>query len=330
MSQQNNSTIQFVVPTSTEMDLTINEFLIAKRQIGRTRQTIGKYREILATFSDWLAREAIDRPDAITRQLARRWGAAMYDHELKPATIRQRTACVRSFLGWCWEERIIAEDLRQSLKLPPVKAGPQRTLDYDEIQKLLAACDETPKGIRDRAIINLLLDTGLRASEMCAVKVKDVTFGVKFITPEGEVVVNKVEAVCKGSAPGVGYFAEEAEKAVRDWLAVREIVNLTRLPELFFALGGNTPFEPLTRDGLRAMLRKLGESVGVAGVTTHAFRRSMACFCEEAGASSREVMEYGRWSSLEIVRRYTQAYQAGRKFALYSPANYINKHRKQG
>lgn len=321
--------LQLIVsPSLTDLELTINEFLIAKRQAGRSQQTIDKYREVLVAFNDWLAREVIDRPDQLTRQLVRRWGAALYDTDIKPATIRQRTATIRSFLGWCFDERLITEDLRQALKLPAVKVAPQRTLSYDEIQKLLSICDESPKGVRDRAIINLLLDTGLRASELCAVKVKDITFDVRFVTPEGEVAVNQITAVCKGSTPGLGYFAAEAAKSVRAWLEVREGVNLARVPELFFSLGGNTPFQPMTRDGLRAMLRKLGESVGVEGVTTHAFRRSMACLAEEAGASSREVMEYGRWTSLELVQRYTQAYQAGRRFANYSPANYVNKPRK--
>ncbi|MCB0181942.1 MAG: site-specific integrase, partial [Anaerolineae bacterium] len=244
--------------------------------------------------------------------------------------IRQRTASIRSFLGWCWEERLLDEDLRHVLRLPVVKMQPQRTLTYDEIITLLADCDDSPTGIRNRAIINILLDTGLRASELCALQVENITFGVKFITPEGTVEVNRVETVVKGGHVGVGWFADETAQTLRAWLAVRERVNLFSRPEVFFSLGGNTPFKPLTSAGLRATLRKLGEAVGVEGVTTHAFRRSMACLCEEAGASSRKVAEYGRWSSLDLVQRYTQAYQAGRQFSKYSPVNYLARTQNEG
>lgn len=326
--------LQLVVAASTtDLQLTIDEFLIAKRQAGRSAQTIEKYRETLQPFSDWLAQSLIDRPDAITRQIVRRWGASLYDCNLMPATIRQRTAAVRSFLGWCYEERIISEDLRLMLKLPPVKRGPQRTLSADEIRALLDACDlDTRKGVRDRALILFLLDSGVRAGELCRLAVADLKFEVKFSTPEGESVVHIASILGKGNKPGVAYFGDKTATAIRAWLDIRErYLNRLELDQrdLFISTGGKHPGHPLTVSGLRALLRKIGDAAGVEKVSTHAFRRSMACLAEEAGASSREVIEYGRWESIELVERYTQAYRAGRQFSKYSPVDYVTRTRKR-
>jgi len=323
--------IQFVVATepTTELELAVEEFLLAKRQVGRSPATIAKYKEVLDPVVMWLAQQQVYAPADLDndagRRLLRRWGAGLYDNGIALATVRHRTATVRSLLGWLFEERLIENDLRSVLKLPTVKPEPQRTLSYDEVLKLLATCDDSPLGVRNRALINFLVDTGLRASELCRTKISDLQFDVKFSTPQGEVVTNLVNVRGKGGHRDVAWFGQETARCLRAWLPLRQSAG----PCLFVSIKGITPGHPLTVAGLRTILLKLGRVAGVSQVSTHAFRRSMACLAEEAGASTREVMEYGRWGSLELVERYTQAYQAGRRFAQFSPADYVSRAKNQ-
>lgn len=88
--------------------------------------------------------------------------------------------------------------------------------------------------------------------------------------------------------------------------------------------------KPLTVDGLRVVLRKLGRKAGIENqVSTHAFRRSFACFAAGAGADSRDVMGWGGWEHIEEVERYTLDYKAGPNYAAHSPADFLERIRGQ-
>jgi site-specific recombinase XerD len=341
------SQVKFLVAqsTSTEMEMTIEEFLLAKEQAGRTPTTIEKYRYNLDKFAVWMASEGITDPAQLTETskkeanlVLRNWGASLRRRGQAPATVRQIIATIRSFLKWCYQEEIVTRDFATVLRMPVAKKRVQRTLMYDEILAMLNICDISMQGIRDRALINLLIDSGLRASEVCRLKVDDLTFGVRLMAPEGEVVINVIRVLGKGNNERLAYFGQEAARCLRIWLEVREnhltgAANTARIngrefskPDtVFVSLGGITRSSPLTVSGLRVHLRKLGERAGVEKVSTHAFRRSMACLAEYAGASSRETQLYGGWSTIEQVERYTQMYNAGQKFNQHSPADLLKR-----
>lgn len=354
-----------LVEAKTELQIEVKNYLIALRQAGRTTGTIEKYNWQLGRFLDWLAQRGITQLADLTRPLLREWGAGLYELKCKtdpktrikpeaipstevtadgkgeskeksngkagkvkgwePASIRQATIVIRCFVHWCYKENLISQDLAGALEIPKDKRRMQRTLNDDEIQTLVDACDVTTvKGIRDLALVSLLTDSGLRSLEVRHLTEEDLYFDVKL----GEELVNVMIITGKGDNQAPAFFGHVTADRLRDWLKVRRPEE--GVDELFISLGGNTPGQAFTRHGLRTTLNKLGKKVGVEGVTPHAFRRSFACIADDAGASTRKIQLWGRWSDIKMVERYTLALKAGKQYNRYSPIDYLEAKRQNG
>lgn len=316
----------------TELAIDISQFLISQRQIGRTPSTIEKYSWHLDLWTAWLTERQVGRLADLSRSLLREWGAGLYDLKCKvgpkaktdepdgwaPATIRQAVAVVRSFLGWCYRERLLNENLAESLVLPPVKNRIQRTLSPEEIQALLKACDlNTSKGVRDVALISLLGDSGLRSHELRRLTRADIQFGVRI----GGELVNVVFVIGKDGHEEPTYFGHKTAERLQAWCEIRP--EVPGVDKLFISIGGLTPGKPFTRHGLRTMLAKLGRKAGLEGVTPHALRRSFACIADEAGATTRKIQIWGRWKDIRMVEHYTRSLKAGKQYNKHSPMDYI-------
>lgn len=314
----------------SELRLAVKEYLISAQQQGLLSRTLKHYEWHLDRLVKWLAARGVTRPADLTRLLVREWGASLYEpytppgrpgDEVKPgvgrtwglSVIKQATTAARSFLRWCASEGYCADDLVEVLKTPKVKKRQQRTLSRAEVGKLHAVCDlSRDKGKRDRALLGLLLDSGLRAAEVCRVEANGVEFGVVI----GDQKVNRVKVVIKGGNEEYGHFSDQTAEYIREWQQVRQAVPGVRA--LFVSIGGSTPGHALTTTGLGKILKYLGEQAGIEHVSPHVFRRTFAVMLTELGVPSRAVQLLGRWSDIRMVEHYTAGLVAGRIFSQYS------------
>jgi len=300
----------------SEIELTIKEYLLTKRQEQCTAGTLEKYAFRLDSLAAWLAeRGASDLAD-ISKLLLREWGATL-DPTWQPATMRHAVTIVRGWLNWCAAEGLIEAGLAAALRVPKVKSRVQRTLSDEEIQKLLDACADTPAGSRDAAIVSLMVDSGLRASEVCRVKESDLIFDF----PLKKKKVNFIPTIGKGGNEEPVYFGNETAGRLRAWLRVREA--WPGVKNLFVSLGGNTPRQPLGRNGLGALLERLGKSAGVPGVSPHSLRRTFAVLLDDSGHTTRQIQALGRWSDIRMVERYTAAMRVGNNY--HAPMDRLEK-----
>ena len=296
----------------------VGRFLTASRQAGYSDATLKQYRWHLDKMCNWFSGQGVEHVRSVTRDLLREWGAELRDR-WSPATIRQATCAARAFFAWLHEEGVIGSDPGRALKLPKVPRRVQRTLTANEVARLLGECDpSTTKGTRDIALINLLVDTGLRASEVCAVRVDHMDLEARFLLVK-----------VKGGTFEPAHFGDTVASVLATWLAVRSGVAHAGTETLFVSVGGGTPGRPLTTRGLRSILKRLGDKAGVAGVSPHAFRRGFACIADEAGASTRQIQLAGRWRNIREVERYTMALRRGRMHQRWSPADFIKNNGNQ-
>ncbi len=274
-------------------------FLDELRSNGRSPATIAQYSWHVDQFLAWLGEREINK------STLRAWRASLFDR-WEPPTVKVAVTVVRSFLRFCHAEGQCKDDYQMWLKTPKVPKKVQRTLSADEIALLLAQCDpNTPKGVRDAAIISLLVDSGLRSAELRRLKIEDVDL------ERGQLRVRR-----KGGNVGTAFFGRATAQRLRRWLEVRGAHP--KHDEVFLAIGGLTPGQPLTSRGLRMVLKRIGDKAGVEGVTPHAFRRSFAILLVEAGAPTRLIQEMGGWSDLRQVERYTRALETQKLAHRYS------------
>jgi len=146
-----------------------------------------------------------------TTDLLIEWGASLYDY-WEPATVKQAVTAARGWLQWCYQKQLINDKaVPEALETPKVKKRIQRTLWPNEIEGLLKACDlKTVKGLRDAALILLLVDSGLRSAEIRRLKVEDVDLKAKVL-----------KVIIKGGDEARGYFGDETRALLYSWPEIR-------------------------------------------------------------------------------------------------------------
>ncbi len=275
----------------------IDTFLLELQATGRSPDTIRGYGWHLYRFARWLENERqVHTLAGITRENAFAWMGSLWER-YQPGTIKQGGQALRAWVRWLHANGEISEDFAKEIPIPRVGISPQRTLTTAEVKRLFAICDpSTPKGARDIAIMAILLDTGLRASELINLRLEDWEEHTRRITVFG-----------KGRKKASVWCSSKCAEHLQQWLVCRPQVARPEEGHLFVAIGGHTPGKALTRRGLGAILQKLGKRAGVEKVHPHAFRRTFAVIALQAGVSTRVLQIMGRWEDLKMVERYSQA-----------------------
>jgi integrase len=212
----------------------------------------------------------------------------------------------RSYLKWCNPAHPAL-----SLKIRREESKPQMAITKGQARIIMESFDNSPKGIRDRAIAAVLLDTGLREFEICRLMLRQVHpkegFGFARI---------------KGGSTARFIFSSTTGQFISDWLHIRNDVR-DHSPALFISLGGIRPGTALTPRGLQAITIGWGRACNISGrLTPHRFRRAFAVLATYAGAPSRLVQIAGRWSSIEMVELYTRDIDL-EAFRAYSPLEHV-------
>lgn len=194
-------------------------------------------------------------------------------------------ACKR-FLRW----RFGIHHPALSARIKRVRSKRQRRLDTDQTLRLLLSFDpSTPKGSRDLALTALALDTGLRVSELCRLRLADV-----------DLDSCSLQVIVKGGQWGYGVFSPDTAACIRGWLAF--YCPAPGVESLFVSTRTG---RPLTREGLQTIMKRWGERLGFR-LSPHDLRRTFATLTTLNGAPTRIVQIAGRWQSIEMVELYTR------------------------
>ena len=223
----------------------------------------------------------------------------------KPASVRYRGVSprttanywrlLRTFCGWLVAQGQLDTSPFATLKQPIARPDQIRPFTEDELRSLLdgAACGKYPR--RDRAMILFLLDTGLRASELCALSWGNV-----------DTLRRAATVVGKGNKKRECYWSKETAMALWQW--AQESGRDGKDKPVFASMGGNRPGTHLTRGGLQKIIGQLGEAAGIEGArcSPHTLRHTFAVMFLRAGGSQFALMDALGHTNLEMSRRYVQ------------------------
>jgi site-specific recombinase XerD len=320
-------------------DAAISLYLKAQRQAGLSKSTVGyydarplteqgcselgKYGWHLRELAQWARRQGVSQPEEVSRNALLEWGAYKAERWQK-TTQRQAVFAYRSFFGWLVEEGRIEHNPALVLKAPNAKkAKVRRTLTREEIELLFIACRSSePDAVRNLALISLMIDTGLRSSETCSLKISSLHFNET--RPGFSEPFNFLTVHIKGGDERVAYFSDTTAFRLTRWIDLRKMFVRGNGDGLFVSIGGNRPGRNITPSGLRVIFRKLAKRAGIRHFSPHALRRSMTVLAIQAGANTRVVQEMGRWSDIKMVEHYSKAFQVGPVFKKFSPVNFVS------
>ncbi len=233
------------------------------------------------------------------------------DEPLSPKTIRNIWVSLSAFFTWASEELKIANPMK-GVPAPRFKDPPIQVFSKEDIEALLKACEfceeartvdrrrftmRRPTARRDRAIILTLLDTGLRASELCSLLVGDVE------QKTGRVQIKHgVSGGAKGGKGRIVFLGKATRRALWLYLAEREDGEDEGAP-LFLGKFNRA----LNRNALRQVLAALGEKARLQKkCTPHRFRHTFAITYLRSGGDLFTLQALLGHSSLEMVQRYAR------------------------
>ena len=197
-----------------------------------------------------------------------------------PSTVNRKLASVRSFYNYMQGENLISDNPARGIKTPRIEKKELEYLSIKEIDQLLDSPDDSLKGRRDRAILEVLYATGIKVSELIDANVEDVNFRMGFITCYGE--SSKTRIIPMG---------RPARAALEDYVyEVRDQLLEDNKDEK--ALFVNYYGKRLTRQGLWKILREYGEKSGIKHkLTPNTLRNSFAVHMLQNWADLKSLQE---------------------------------------
>lgn len=266
----------------------IEQHLASLSARGASPQTLRAYRSDLRDYADWLAGRGSD-PTRATRSDVRAYAADLAARELAATTRARRLSAVRGLHRRLSGE--IAGD--PAAEIPGPKR--QRRLPVvpptrDTARLLDVAWPDTPLGLRDRALLELLYGAGLRAAEACALDC-------------GSLEGRTLRVTGKGGRTRLLPLGEPAADAVGAWLARgrTELQTAASASALLLSVRGNR----LDPSGVRRILAKRLRAVGLEPHGPHALRHAYATHMLEGGGDLRAIQELLGHASLATTEVYT-------------------------
>ena len=283
----------------------VDGFIQTLTVLGRAACTVSGYAWELLRLQEWgeLQIPQLLTVDQFTTTELTRYLLHRRETKASDATIKRCVSALRVFFRWLYGAQSPADALPMPTRLRRVRA--RRWLSETETNEILCGFDTaTPLGKRDAALFALMLVTGLRAAEVCRLRLEDVDL-------ERLTLFVRV----KGGQTMAAWFTPDVAALINSWLTVRDRHAQENIPTLFISIGGIKPGRPLTTNGLRAMFRVIGQRHGLK-LSPHDMRRTGAAQFINNGGSTRQLMELWRLKRLQEAETYTEGMlaQSGRKF----------------
>lgn len=261
---------------------------------GLSANTVRAYRADLAAFAAWCRRTGT-RPLGITHRELRAYLAELARAGYSPRTVNRHLSALRGLYRWMEREGACGSEAAAAVASPKVPRSLPRTMSDADVSALLATCDETPEGVRDRALLELLYATGARVSEAAALRVGDVDLAAGQARLFGKGSKERIVPLYDAAVAWVRRYLEDA----RPELAAR---GRRGTEALFLSARGN----PMSADALRTRFER---HVALAGLdpalTPHAMRHTFATELLSGGADLRSVQELLGHESLSTTQVYT-------------------------
>lgn len=162
----------------------IQDYIQYLHNVKRTsRNTEVSYERDLKKAEVYFKEHEITEVSQITATNLNSYMLYLEREKLSPATVSRNIAALRSFFQYLVKAHRLGEDPSEGLKAPRVEKKAPSILTMEEVDLLLAQPDgSTPKGLRDRAMLELLYATGIRVSELIHLKVQDLNWQMGYIT----------------------------------------------------------------------------------------------------------------------------------------------------
>ncbi|WP_460713681.1 tyrosine recombinase XerC [Lysobacter terrae] len=262
-------------------------YLAVERQVSA--HTLDAYRRDLSALSQWAADKGHGDIATLYAEQLRAFSADEHRRQQSPKSIQRRLSACRSFYAWLLKHGRIDANPAAAVRAPKAPRKLPQVLDPDEAKALVEVPTDAPLGLRDRALLELFYSSGLRLSELCALRWRDLDLGEGLVTVLGK--GRKQRSVPLGS---------HARNALQEWrasVAPRPAEDAPVFP------GRNGPITPRA---IQLRVRQLAQQQGLfKRVHPHLLRHSFASHILESSGDLRGVQELLGHADIATTQIYT-------------------------
>jgi site-specific recombinase XerD len=268
-------------------------WLLSLEAEGKSPATLRAYRAGVAGFLRWHAAQGTAEP-VLDKEVVRTYLADLRKADQSAGTCQLRHAALRRFATWLYEEGEADRDALAGLRPPKGDRPVIPRLSDEEVAALVRACRGTAfVDRRDEALVRLMTEGLLRASETLGLTVADVD-------------VRRGVATVKRGKGGKGRlvpFGPATGRALDRYLRLRRRHPLAHTAPLWLPGGGRSGFH---YQGLAAALGARARTAGIEGFHLHRLRHTGASRWLRAGGTPTALRAVGGWTDLTMVLRYTE------------------------
>ena len=261
-----------------KMEKLINDFIeYLHNEKNTSGNTEVSYQRDLKKMAAYFEKQGIFHADEVTESDLKAYISEMQSAAFASSTISRNIASIRALFHYLFKKGVVSEDPSENIRAPRIEKKMPEILTVQEVDRLLSQPNpHTGKGIRDKAMMELLYATGMRVSELLALKTEDVnlSFGYVICHDNGK---ERVIPIGNVSRDMLQKYMDEA----RDFF-----VKNQREPALFTNCSG----KPMSRQGFWKIIKYYGEKAGIqADITPHTLRHSFAAHLIRGGADIHAV-----------------------------------------
>jgi integrase/recombinase XerD len=278
--------------TPPPVDAYLTHLTVERRLAANSVESYARDLRLLAAFASGRGTKV----ESFARADLERFVRDLMSEGRSPRSVARAIACYRGFYRFLVIDGKLTRNPADDLRPPRAWKTLPRYLSIDEVDRLLAQPDtSTPRGIRDRALIELLYATGMRVSELIGLRPADVNLTASYLTCTGKGDKQRIIPIGDEAGKWVATYVRDARRLLlRRRTSVRLFVN---------ARGGGAG---LTRVGFWKILKQYVRAAGLAAsISPHVLRHSFATHLLERGADLRAIQMMLGHADLSTTQIYT-------------------------
>lgn len=275
------------------MEREVQEFISYLHNVKKTsNNTELSYKRDLAKVCLFMEKRGISGVGAVKADDLKDYIKSLEEQKLAAATVSRNIASIKAFFQYMLQQGKIASDISHNLKAPKIEKKIPEILTMDEVAALLEQADgDSPKEIRDKAMLELLYATGIRVTELITLKVSDVNISMNFILCRDAHKERMIPFGNKARTALVRYLDGTRDEIVED-----------KSSDVLFA---NCSGKPMSRQGFWKLIKHYAKKAGItADITPHTLRHSFAAHLVENGADLKSVQEMLGHSDISTTQIY--------------------------
>ena len=282
------------------MDKLLEQYIMYLQNVKKTSaNTVTAYKRDLTKLIQFLSERGFSDVSKISFTDLNSYILLLEKEGAATSSISRNVSTIKSFFLFLLRNRYIDNDPAQNLKAPKILKKAPRILTVEEIEVLLSLPDDSPKGLRDKAMLELLYATGLKVTELIELKLNQVNSTLQYMRIHDK------------DRERVIPFGEFAKQALENYLENARPILVSGIEDeeyLFLNYSG----QPMTRQGFWKIIKNYGEQAGFdVGLTPHVFRHSFAAHMVENGADLKSLQELLGHSDISTTQVYSSFAHSG-------------------